>query len=123
MSGGRGTAGTSSMLASSSEGGSSTHLPWTMGAGATAFFDAAGAAGSSLAACTVATHERAAAMAVDGSTSTICSMTPSVKAMPTRSWKDSVGSSNVHASHSSSFVVVACPAATLAWPVPASDGG
>eukprot|EP00966_Prymnesium_polylepis_P040729 945293-Prymnesium_polylepis.1 len=61
-------------------------------------------------------------MAVDGSTSTIRSSAPSGKARPTISWKDSVGSSNVLASHSSLFVAVACPAATLAMPVPASVG-
>eukprot|EP00966_Prymnesium_polylepis_P307406 7103988-Prymnesium_polylepis.1 len=62
-------------------------------------------------------------MAVDGSISTIRPATLSGKAMPTMSWKDSAGSSNVHTSYSSLFVVVACPTATLAWPVPASVGG
>eukprot|EP00966_Prymnesium_polylepis_P237201 5485944-Prymnesium_polylepis.1 len=61
-------------------------------------------------------------MAVDGSTSTIRSSAPLWKARPTMSWKDSVGSSSVHVSHSSLFVAVTCPAAILAIPVPASVG-
>eukprot|EP00966_Prymnesium_polylepis_P271643 6275899-Prymnesium_polylepis.1 len=67
--------------------------------------------------CDVATHARAVAMAVDGATSTIRSSTPLGKARPTMSWNESVGlSSNVQGSHSSLFVAVTCPAATLAMP-------
>ena len=74
--------------------------------------------------CDVATHVRAVVVAVDGSILMIRSSTPLGKARPTMSWNESVGlSSNVKVSHSSLFVAVTCPAATLAMPVPASVDG
>eukprot|EP00966_Prymnesium_polylepis_P292630 6758137-Prymnesium_polylepis.1 len=67
--------------------------------------------------CDVATYVRAVVVAVDGSILTIRSSTQLGNARPTMSWNESVGlSSNVEVLHSSLFVAVTCPAATLAMP-------